>query len=102
MAAGADETVTGSEYFNEFLKAVSKIIEQFWQAVALLRAMPEKSQEHIRVIRRELMGTAKIQGQIWGTRARDWAEVQEGFTIPLYEAVLNRTLKGELNDEATK
>lgn len=37
------------------------------------------------------MGTARMQGQIWGTRARDWAEVQEGVAIPLYEAVLGRT-----------
>lgn len=37
------------------------------------------------------MGTAKMQGQIWGTRARDWAEVQESVAIPLYEAVLERT-----------
>ncbi len=41
------------------------------------------------------MGTAKIQGQIWGARARDWAEVQEGVAIPLYEAVLARTATGE-------
>jgi len=41
------------------------------------------------------MGTAKIQGQIWGTRARDWADVQEGVAIPLYEAVLNKTAVGE-------
>jgi SAM-dependent methyltransferase len=36
------------------------------------------------------MGTAKVQGQLWGTRARDWAEVQERVAIPLYEAVLQR------------
>jgi SAM-dependent methyltransferase len=41
------------------------------------------------------MGTANIQGQIWGSRARDWAEVQEGVAIPLYEAVLNETAIGE-------
>jgi SAM-dependent methyltransferase len=41
------------------------------------------------------MGTAKIQGEIWGTRARDWAEVQEGVAIPLYEAVLSKTVIGE-------
>ncbi len=40
------------------------------------------------------MGTAKMQGQIWGTRARDWAEVQERVAIPLYEAVLRRTETG--------
>jgi len=44
------------------------------------------------------MGTAKIQGQIWGARARDWAEVQEGVAIPLYEAVLARTVTGEGTD----
>jgi SAM-dependent methyltransferase len=41
------------------------------------------------------MGTAKIQGEIWGRRARDWAEVQEGVAIPLYKAVLNKTVIGE-------
>lgn len=37
------------------------------------------------------MGTAEMQGSIWGTRARDWAEVQEGVAIPLYEEVLRKT-----------
>ncbi|MGE5375438.1 MAG: class I SAM-dependent methyltransferase [Bacteroidota bacterium] len=37
------------------------------------------------------MGTATIQGQIWGARTRDWAEVQEGVAIPLYEEVLRET-----------
>jgi SAM-dependent methyltransferase len=41
------------------------------------------------------MGTATIQGQIWGTRARDWAEVQERVAIPLYDAVLRRTRTGK-------
>jgi SAM-dependent methyltransferase len=41
------------------------------------------------------MGTAKIQGEIWGSRARDWAEVQERVAIPLYEAVLRRTGAGK-------
>lgn len=41
------------------------------------------------------MGTAEIQGQIWGARARDWAEIQESVAIPLYEAVLERTGIGE-------
>jgi len=40
------------------------------------------------------MGKANIQGQLWGTRARDWAEVQEGVAIPLYRAVLNKTAIG--------
>jgi SAM-dependent methyltransferase len=41
------------------------------------------------------MGTATIQGQIWGSRARDWSEVQERVAIPLYEAVLRRTGTGQ-------
>lgn len=36
------------------------------------------------------MGTAKAQGMLWGARPRDWAEVQEGTVVPLYEAVLSR------------
>lgn len=36
------------------------------------------------------MGTAKVQGSIWGARARDWAEVQEVLSSPLYEAVLEK------------
>lgn len=36
------------------------------------------------------MGTADAQGQIWGARARDWAEVQEAVAVPLYEVVLRR------------
>ncbi len=37
------------------------------------------------------MGTAKIQGRIWGARAKDWADVQESVAIPIYEAVLRKT-----------
>lgn len=33
------------------------------------------------------MGTAQIQGSLWGTRARDFAEILEPFARPLYEAV---------------
>ena len=40
------------------------------------------------------MGTAIIQGQIWGVRARDWAEVQEGMYAPLFDAVLRETAVG--------
>lgn len=37
------------------------------------------------------MGTAGDQGQTWGMRARDWADVQERVAIPLYEAILQKT-----------
>jgi SAM-dependent methyltransferase len=40
------------------------------------------------------MGTATAQGQLWGARARDWAEAQEGLFTPVYEAVLQRTSVG--------
>jgi SAM-dependent methyltransferase len=32
------------------------------------------------------MGTAQIQGELWGARAREWAELQERAFLPLYEA----------------
>jgi SAM-dependent methyltransferase len=32
------------------------------------------------------MGTAQIQGELWGARARDWAELQEGAFKSLYAA----------------
>jgi SAM-dependent methyltransferase len=35
-------------------------------------------------------GSASVQGKLWGARARDWAEVQEPLTRPLYEAALDR------------
>lgn len=31
---------------------------------------------------------ADIQGELWGTSPRDWAQIQEGFSIPLWEAAL--------------
>ena len=40
------------------------------------------------------MGTANVQGQIWGIRARDWAEVQEGLDAPLFNTVLRKTAVG--------
>jgi len=35
------------------------------------------------------MGSAQIQGDLWGARARDWADLQESSSRPLYEAALN-------------
>ena len=40
-------------------------------------------------------GSAAIQARLWGARARDWAEVQEGTAvIGLYEEVFDRTKVG--------
>jgi len=39
-------------------------------------------------------GSAPVQGRLWGSRARDWADVQEGLVRPLYEAVLDRFAVG--------
>jgi len=33
------------------------------------------------------MGTAQVQGSLWGARVRDYAEILEQFGRPLYEAV---------------
>ena len=35
-------------------------------------------------------GTAQIQGDLWSARARDYAEIMEGFFRPLYESALGR------------
>jgi SAM-dependent methyltransferase len=40
------------------------------------------------------MGNAVLQGQIWGVRARAWAEVQEPTFIPIIEAVLQKIYIG--------
>lgn len=40
------------------------------------------------------MGTAQSQGDLWGTRARQWAELQEGSFRPLYEAAFDATQVG--------
>ena len=37
------------------------------------------------------MGTAHIQGKLWGSRAKDWAGIQEHTAVPLYRAVLEKT-----------
>jgi SAM-dependent methyltransferase len=34
------------------------------------------------------MGSAKMQGELWGTAPRDWAELQEPMHHPLWEAML--------------
>ena len=35
------------------------------------------------------MPSGELQGRLWGTRARDWAELQEQSTLPLFSAVLD-------------
>lgn len=35
------------------------------------------------------MGSAQIQGELWGVRAREWAELQEGSFQSLYDAAFN-------------
>lgn len=36
------------------------------------------------------VGSAQQQGELWGARARDYAEIQEATFVPLYESVLRR------------
>lgn len=38
--------------------------------------------------------TAEMNGELWGTRATDWATLQEGQCRPVYEAVLERLAVG--------
>ena len=38
--------------------------------------------------------TAEVNGQLWGARARDWAEIQEQSCRPVYDEVLKRTEVG--------
>ncbi len=35
------------------------------------------------------MGSAQIQGDLWGTRAREWADLQESSFRPLYDAAFS-------------
>ena len=40
----------------------------------------------------ELKGrTGDVNGRLWGARANDWADIQEGTVRPVYDAVLERT-----------
>ncbi|MGH7001111.1 MAG: hypothetical protein ACREEA_06360, partial [Stellaceae bacterium] len=34
--------------------------------------------------------TSDVNGRLWGTSARDWADIQEGVVRKLYETVLER------------
>ncbi|HEX5812818.1 MAG TPA: class I SAM-dependent methyltransferase [Pseudonocardia sp.] len=35
------------------------------------------------------MGSAQVQGPLWGARAQDWAEIAEPGQVPFYEAVFD-------------
>jgi SAM-dependent methyltransferase len=35
------------------------------------------------------MGSAAVQGKLWGARAEDWSELVEPMSVPLFEAVLD-------------
>ena len=37
------------------------------------------------------MGSSKIQGELWGAAARDWAEIQEPLHTPVWQAMLDAT-----------
>ena len=39
-------------------------------------------------------GSAAIQGDLWGARAHDWADVQELTQRPLYTSILQETMQG--------
>ena len=42
------------------------------------------------------MGSAQVQGELWGARAREWADLQEASFGPVYEAAYDaaRVAKG--------
>ena len=40
------------------------------------------------------MGSSELQGQFWGAKARDWAELFEPMGAPLWEAMLDSTAVG--------
>jgi SAM-dependent methyltransferase len=40
------------------------------------------------------MGSAQAQGQLWGVQARNWADLMEQMTLPIYRVVLDRTNVG--------
>jgi SAM-dependent methyltransferase len=41
------------------------------------------------------MGTAEAQSELWGARARDWADVQEAKVASVYEVVLDELAVGQ-------
>ncbi len=41
------------------------------------------------------MGTSAVQGELWGRRATDWADIQESTARPVYEAVMKALQVGK-------
>lgn len=37
------------------------------------------------------MGSADLQGELWGRAPADWLDLQEGFSVPLWDSMLNAT-----------
>jgi SAM-dependent methyltransferase len=37
------------------------------------------------------MGTAQVQGELWGAQARNWSGIQEKFSLPIYKIVFEKT-----------
>lgn len=40
------------------------------------------------------MGSAQVQGQVWGVQARNWADLMEKMVLPIYHVVLDKTNVG--------
>src|ERR1700694_3999951 len=40
------------------------------------------------------MGSAQAQGQLWGVQARNWADLMEKMSLPIYYVVLDKTNVG--------
>ncbi len=40
------------------------------------------------------MGSAQAQGQVWGVQARNWADLMEKMSLPIYHVVLDKTNVG--------
>ena len=73
------------------LMGAPPIFAQSLSASAFAKAKPAVSKgEHAMSV--ELRPrTADVNGRLWGARARDWADIQEGTVRPVYEEVMDRT-----------
>jgi 2-polyprenyl-3-methyl-5-hydroxy-6-metoxy-1,4-benzoquinol methylase len=40
------------------------------------------------------MGSAQAQGQVWGVQARNWADLMEKMSLPMYHVILDKTNVG--------